>query len=105
MLMLQESPERTDPPQTPNVMFASKDVTVTDGSQTKVHRVGPITGLNAVMFWGAIVAAVTTTVAMATTKWFTYDKWHQGLWRWCAGSVCKNLDHADMVGEKHLQAV
>ena len=97
----QDSPERTDSTQTPNVMFASKDVTLTIGSQTKVHRVGPFTGWNAVMFWGAIVAAVATTVAMATTKWFTYGNYHQGLWRWCLKSVCEN--NPDMVGENHYK--
>ena len=100
---LQESPERIDPPPTPSEMFASKDVTLTHGSQTKVHRVGPFTGFNAVMFWGAIVAAVATTVALSTPNWFSHHSKHHGLWRTCNGSVCENMTDEHTPGEKHYK--
>ena len=85
-------------------MFATQDVTITDGSQTKVHCVGPFAGTNAVMFWGAMVAAVVTTVAMATPKWFTTFYGHDGLWKWCAvGSECVNFTYRDLTGEQHYK--
>ena len=98
---LQESPERTDPIQ--NVMCASKEITLTHGSQTKVHRVGPFTGMNAVMFWGAIVAAVATAAAMVTPKWRTYRSYHEGLWRSCSEWGCVTMTYPDMQGEKRYK--
>ncbi|KAI0216169.1 hypothetical protein LSAT2_031788, partial [Lamellibrachia satsuma] len=52
-----------------------RTLTETRNGKTSVHRVGPLAGLSAIVFWGAIAAFIITVVAVVTpyrakTGWF-----------------------------------
>ena len=46
--------------------LSTKEITETRNDKTSVHRVGPLAGLSAIVFWGAITAFIFTVVAIAT---------------------------------------
>ncbi|KAI0216170.1 hypothetical protein LSAT2_031789 [Lamellibrachia satsuma] len=71
--------------------MSTKEITETRNGKTSVHRVGPLAGLSAIVFWGAIAAFIITVVAMATPYWFKIGHNHQGLWKTCQGSFCVEI--------------
>ncbi|KAI0212851.1 hypothetical protein LSAT2_002176 [Lamellibrachia satsuma] len=71
--------------------MSTKEITETRNGKTSVHRVGPLAGLSAVVFWGATAAFIITVVAVAIPYWVKLGSFHQGLWKYCQGSVCFKL--------------
>ena len=81
--------------------MSTREITETRNGRTRVHRVGPLAGLSAVMLWGAVVAFIITLVAMATPNWIAVGGNSQGLWKICHGSMCMDLPSSYLAGKHH----
>ena len=82
------------------MMMSTKEIAETRIARTSVHRVGPFTGVCAVVLWGAALAFVITVVAMATPNWTSVEDHDVGLWKICPHSLCPTL-LSSVIESKH----